>query len=236
MEWRKNLYQFEENPPGNSWKNIRERLDEDVPMVREALENFEEVPPAQSWKAISASLDNVPVVAPVRWYRRPAVITAAAAVLAGIIFFSAYLSQNETNNQGLSASVLKPVTPKATVPSGSDSFSSASADVLTPPVSIAEQPPSPSDAVDTRNEKYTPGPVHFKFDRDDENYIYLTTSTGELKRVSYKFEELIPEIRRQDGEIVQQWKNKLATSAFIPAGNNFFDIAEMIRLMEEERP
>jgi hypothetical protein len=72
--------------------------------------------------------------------------------------------------------------------------------------------------------------------QDDENYIYLVTNSGEVKRVSYKLEKMITEIRRQDGDKIRRWTDKLEHSAFIPAGDNFFDIAEMIKIMGEDRP
>ncbi len=82
----------------------------------------------------------------------------------------------------------------------------------------------------------TSDPVAVRMDNEDENYIYLVTKSGEVKRVSYKLEKMVPEIMKQDGEKFRKWSNKIEASAFIPAGNNFFDIAEMIRILGDEKP
>ena len=57
MEWRKNLYEYEETPPNNTWEKISRELDSDVPAIREALYDYAEEPPVSAWQAITANLD-----------------------------------------------------------------------------------------------------------------------------------------------------------------------------------
>jgi hypothetical protein len=239
MEWRKNLYEYEETPPNNNWEKISRELDSDVPAIREALYDYAEEPPVSAWQAITANLDQ-PSATPVFRYRKPlAYVAAAAAVLAGIMFFSDLLNGNEKEfAPEISASVYKPVAPvqEAQVPAEDNRTDSPSLDqqlAVIEKKSVEELQKQDDQLRISKRNIASIQPV--KFDPDDENYIYLTASNGEVKRLSYKFEEMIPEMKKQDSELIRKWKEKLEASSFIPAGNNFFDIAEMIRILQEEK-
>jgi hypothetical protein len=46
---------------------------------------------------------------------------------------------------------------------------------------------------------------------------------------------MIPAIRNDiDNPLLNQWKSKWQSSAFVPAGANFFDIADMISMLAEQ--
>ncbi|HLO82663.1 MAG TPA: hypothetical protein VK166_16975 [Chitinophagaceae bacterium] len=240
MEWRKNLYDYEETPPNNAWEMISKELDSDVPAIREALYDYAEEPPVTSWQAITASLDQ-PTISPIYRYRKPLTyVAAAAATITGLIFFSNYFNtdKKEFGTPEISASVYKPVAP-AVESQSSVETSEPDSPSVTRQLAVIEK--KSGEEVQQQNDQYQPAKRNIasiqqvRFDPDDENYIYLTTSKGEVKRLSYKFEEMIPEMKKQDGEMIRKWKEKLEASSFIPAGNNFFDIAEMIRIMQEEK-
>jgi len=70
---------------------------------------------------------------------------------------------------------------------------------------------------------------------DDGNYIHIVSSEGNTTRLSYKLQEMIPAIRNDvDNSRLNQWKSKLQASAFIPAGANFFDIADMVKMLSDQ--
>ncbi|HSF46367.1 MAG TPA: hypothetical protein VLA58_10165 [Chitinophagaceae bacterium] len=241
MEWRKNLYDYEAAPPNDTWEKISRELDSDVPAIREALYDYAELPPQGVWRGIESQLDEPKLLPLYRRYRKPLVyIAAAAAVLSGVMFFSNFLrTDKKTFSPDISASVYKPLEPAPQASTISpDRPKDSNNSLKLPPV--ADQKYS-SDAVplksDTRNETKTSiasiQPI--RFDPDDENYIYLTAANGEVKRVSYKFEEMIPEMKKQNSELIRKWKEKLEASSFVPAGDNFFDIAEMVKILQEEK-
>jgi hypothetical protein len=238
MEWRKNLYDYEATPPDNAWKNISQELDSDVPAIREALYNYAEVPPQGVWSHIESRLEDPKVVPFFRRYKRSiAYVAASAAVVAGILFFSDLLgTQEKTFSPDLSASVYKSVEP-APVPADSPAADPTDSNISSrqTPVTIQKQPVEAT--ADPRNEtrKTIASIQPVRFDPEDDNYIYLTAANGEIKRVSYKFEEMIPEMKKQNSELIRKWKEKLEASSFVPAGSNFFDIAEMVKLLQEEK-
>jgi hypothetical protein len=242
MEWRKNLYDYEAAPPNDTWEKISRELDSDVPAIREALYNYAEAPPQGVWPLIEVQLEDPKVVPLYRRYRRPIAYTAAAAaVVAGIMFFSNLFNTDKKSfTPDISASVFKPVESvpgSAPAPEPNDKPTDSNISSIQPPVTAQKSVPETVKPVDTRNEtkKAIAAIQPVRFDPDDENYIYLTASNGEVKRVSYKFEEMIPEMKNQNSELIRKWKEKLAASSFVPAGSNFFDIAEMVKILEEEK-
>jgi hypothetical protein len=70
----------------------------------------------------------------------------------------------------------------------------------------------------------------------DGNYIQIVSPEGNTTRVSYKLQEMIPAFRNDiDNPVLNKWKSKLQSSAFIPASVNFFDIADMVSLLAEQK-
>jgi hypothetical protein len=243
MEWRKNLYQFEATPTDDAWENIKKELETDVPKIRELFDEYTAQPPAQVWNAISSELDRSEKT-PVIWYLRPYFVTAAAASIAGIVFLYTYFfaGPGEFLTPDVSASVYKPAI-SSTLPATAanadknDSFEKRPPVILQPAMrDIVPFPGSFGKSSQGFSSITQPDPASMAVNQDDENYIYLVTNSGEVKRVSYKLEKMITEIRRQDGDKIRRWTDKLEHSAFIPAGDNFFDIAEMIKIMGEDRP
>lgn len=66
------------------------------------------------------------------------------------------------------------------------------------------------------------------------NYILHTNQNGEQIKVSSKLLPILPSGSKKNDSLIKNWQKKLGTSAYIPTGNNFFDIAEMIQFLEEE--
>jgi hypothetical protein len=74
----------------------------------------------------------------------------------------------------------------------------------------------------------------------DGNYIQVAGADGQYRRVSYKCRNMLPclvkggkiprDTQACEGQ-VEMWKQQLGRSGLVPAGDNFFDIAEMARLL-----
>lgn len=243
MEWRKNLYQFEATPPDDAWENVKKELETDVPKIRELFDEYTAQPPAQVWNAITTELDRSEKT-PVIWYRRPSFVTAAAASIAGIVFLYTYFfsGPGEFSTPDVSASVYKPaISTKLTTTTAdadkNDSIEKKPLVILQPGLhDIVPFSGSFGKSSQGISSSTQPDPASMAVNQDDENYIYLVTNSGEVKRVSYKLEKMITEIRRQEGDKISRWTDKLEHSAFIPAGDNFFDIAEMVKIMGEDQP
>lgn len=64
-----------------------------------------------------------------------------------------------------------------------------------------------------------------------------TPSTTNLKieqvKISPKIQSLLTSHSSQKDTLIQHWQKKIAHSPYVPTGNNFFDIAEMVHLIEE---
>jgi hypothetical protein len=70
----------------------------------------------------------------------------------------------------------------------------------------------------------------------DGNYIQIISPDGSVKRVSYKLKEMVPAIKDDfENPQLKHWKEKMQSAAFIPSNINFFDIADMVRLLEEQK-
>lgn len=235
MEWKKDLYHYQETPPPQIWEQVSAELDTDVPAIREALFDHAEEPPAGVWSSICRELDREIEKAPVIWYRRPVYAGAAAAALAAIVFLSTYL--NNEKGVDLSASVYKPAVESLKQQPSRVPGETAPAVNGPTPLSVApapfEQPISPVTQTSLPPDGRDLATYSLRDAQVDRNYIYFTTSSGELKRTNYKFERMIADMKKQDSEKMREWREKLAASAFIPTAGNFFDIAEMARLLEE---
>ena len=201
MEWRKNLYHFEEQPPEQAWELISKELEEDIPALRNKLFDVTAVPPPEVWHAVASEINGEetnPVQAPVIWYKKSWNI-AAAAVFAAVLFGVVYLNSNKIDPAGMSTAVINPV------PS-------------------SKNDPAPAPQKD---------PVSIF--QNDNNYIYFTSANGETKRLSYKLKPLLPALtKREHHVLLDKWSNTIENSAFIPSGNNFFDIVEMLRMVEQK--
>jgi hypothetical protein len=79
----------------------------------------------------------------------------------------------------------------------------------------------------------------------DGNYIQVVEPDGDVTRVSYKLADMVrsvlnpssPQSRADQqrwNHTLEAWKTKMAQSTYIPSGSNFFDIADMIRFLNEE--
>lgn len=70
-----------------------------------------------------------------------------------------------------------------------------------------------------------------------KQYIIHTNQNGDQVKVSPKLRFLVPALENANDSLIKKWHYKIAHSPYIPAGNNFFDIAEMVNLLEEkEKP
>jgi hypothetical protein len=222
MEWRKNLYHFEATPPDDAWENVKKELDSDVPKIRELLAEYTEQPPVPVWEAISAELDKSEETpdksqkTPLIWYRRPSFVTSAAASIAGIVLLYTFFfsERKDFSPADVSASVYKPSiqsTPPVTSVDrdNKDSVDKPSFSLLQPAtqdfVSLSQGSIHPDSRSANVSRITQADPLSMSMNQDDENYIYLVTNSGEVKRVSYKLEKMITEIRKQDGDKLRQW-------------------------------
>ena len=75
--------------------------------------------------------------------------------------------------------------------------------------------------------------------------ILIASPEGGYNRVSRKFTEMYQLIYAPEGKnltgkqywnnTLNQWKVKMEHSAFMPSGTNFFDLAEMVSVLEENQ-
>lgn len=232
MEWRKNLYQYEEQPPVHVWNLIATELESDVPEIRNKLVDLEAAPPSGTWENIVVEMAEEATVHSITpWYKKPWNIAAAAAS-AAILISTIYLgNQKDSISSGeISTSVFKP----ATRPQNNDLSSKPAV-----PQPILEADLSPGIAqsnIDQTHLSNYPKTARKTTRRKDSNYIYFTLGSGDERRLSYKLEEFLPAIRnRKQNELLDHWSAALENSAFVPSGNNFFDIVEMVKMVEEQR-
>lgn len=238
MDWRKNLYHYEEQPPLKAWEAISSELNDDIPSLRDRMYNYESVPPAGVWQAVASEISGRETdQSPVIWYKKPWNV-AAAAVTAAVVFGAVYFNSYKLPT-GVSTAVINPVSPSSSQP-----------DIpATPPApQPSAQPAEPASlaAADATNKqsfgtsaiekparkKATPSRK-----KDDSNYIYFTSSNGEERRLSYKLQPLLPAIKeKKHNEMLDKWSTALEKSAFVPSGNNFFDIVDMIRMVDQRLP
>lgn len=65
------------------------------------------------------------------------------------------------------------------------------------------------------------------------SFIIYTDQHGEQIKISTKLKSLLN--KNNKDTTMQHWQHKMATSPYVPAGNNFFDIAEMAKILEENK-
>lgn len=122
------------------------------------------------------------------------------------------------------------------------------------PVTEDPLPVSQSSPVNTKKPDYTTktesiieDPARISY--SDGNYIHVYSPDGEDNRVSYKLAGMVASLKQkgQQGKsestatkrwnkVLQQWTEKMGQSDFIPSGTNFFDIAEMAKMLETDTP
>lgn len=229
MDWRKNLYDFEEQPPEHIWDKVSDELAADAPAsLREGLYAYQEVPPAAVWDKVREELGwekPVRVLWPAGSWK---IATAAAAAT---LLFGAFYFNRDAGTPKVAASVIQPLEPAIPrqTPAPLASVTAPAVDSLPAQeqTSMAALPgKTVSGPVKSRTRKPAP----------DRNYIYFTSSEGDLRRLSYKLEKLLPAIRsNRKNEMVSEWTSALERSTFVPSGNNFFDIVEMVKMAEEKQ-
>jgi hypothetical protein len=87
-----------------------------------------------------------------------------------------------------------------------------------------------------------------KVSYSDGNYILVYSPEGDYKRVSYKLADMVHTLHETGqsaksqnadtqrwNKVLSEWKEKIGQSSFIPAGTNFFDIAEMAEMLNAEK-
>ena len=211
MEWRKNLYHLEEQPPEQSWDLISKELEDDIPAIRLKFQDLDSSPPPAVWEAVVNELDKTTKskVAPVKWYQKSWNILAAA-VFAAVVFGVLYININKFDAAGISTAVINPIP---------DSNSNTG--------SVQPAPQQEPSVLDLTAEQAS---------LKDNNYLYFTSVNGETKRLSYKLKTFLPALKNKKHHVVlDQWTSTLENSTLVPSGNNFFDIVEMVKLVEQKQ-
>ena len=231
MEWRNRLYQFEAQPPEHIWDNISEELGLDAPIsLREGLYQLDEAPPEGAWDRIAGTLE------PAREgkvRRMPGWSKVAVAIAASIIAFLPFMIRKDNVAPKVSVSMIRP---PITQPSPDPLPEIRPSDG-----SIADVPVLPSRPLDNQAPDPLPSAKHIGKAREriiekDHNYIYFTSRSGDQRRISYKLEKMLPAIRSDlRNDTVAQWMSALENSRFIPSGNNFFDILELVKLVDQKQ-
>ena len=231
MEWRNKLYHYEERPPEHVWANVSEELGQDAPVsLREGLYTLQETPPPHAWDQITAALKPEE---PVRLKRSSGVWRVALAAAAATVAFVAFFLNRDTAVPKVSVSMIRSVQPAPTpapVPEPKTSTPIPSVDPLPP----SSQHESVSNTAVSPAPKSTKTPARLTV--KDPNYIYFTSRSGDQRRLSYKLEKMLPAIRSQErNDTVTRWTSTLEHSSFVPCGNNFFDILELVKLIEQQK-
>ena len=208
MEWRKNLYHLEEQPPEQSWELISKELEDDIPALRMKLYDLSTEPPEGTWDAVESKLDPTEKKrpeAPVIWYRKSWNL-AAAAIFAVVLFGVVYINFNKLNPTDISTAVINPLPASQT-------------DGPNPESVIESVVNLPAEEASLK----------------DNNYIYFTSVNGDTRRLSYKLKPFLPALKnKRHHAVLDKWSSQLEKSSFVPSGNNFFDIMEMVQLVEQK--
>lgn len=231
MEWRNKLYHYEEEPPEHVWDRVSGELEQDAPAyIRESLYELRETPPADAWENISGALGKEKT-GKVR--RIPGSWKVASAIAAAVLAFLPFLIWRESLAPKVSVSMIRPSRPEPSpspVPQNATSALTPDNEVREPSMSI-----EPLIQESLSDNTHSSGSIGMVFQKD-RNYIYFTSRSGEQRRISYKLEKLLPAIRSHvRNDTVARWMSTLEHSSFIPSGNNFFDILEMVKLAEQNQ-
>ena len=214
MQWQKKIYQYEETPPEEIWERLQKEIADDPIQLRTSLTNAESEPPENAWQNIVRGISDTEV-APVidirarnynRLFSYAAIITGSMLIIAALLYV--YLNNEEgLNTKEFTTSI---------IPSDSPAKGNVTEPAVKPPVSYA-----------------------------DGNYIQVLTNDGAYKNVSYKFYDMVQVMYANDTQAstsegrkywqntISAWNEKIVTSSFVPSGSNFFDLAEMISILEE---
>jgi len=224
MQWQKKLYQHEEIPPVEVWQKLQQEIADDPAQLRTVLSEFESDPPADAWQQIAVSISDVELTPVIdlraRNYNR--LYSYAAIIVGAMLIISALLYVYINNKQGLDA------TEFSTSIIRTDSPDKAKPGLASSGITSSLNKPS----------------VSF----DDGNYIQVLSSEGGYNRISYKFYEMVQAMysdslkytsgaqgKKYWQHTITSWKEKIGQSSYVPAGSNFFDLAEMISMLEENK-
>jgi hypothetical protein len=164
MEWKKNLSDYQAEPPAQAWDHIATQLDQEAPaFIQETLYHLDAAPPASVWAEVSNQLGQTvspPATVKKLWYRNPWNVAAAAAV-AAVIFGITYTKDSSQASSGISTAVVSPM-PNAPTHQGAGQENTATSD---------------------------PDPLGTAMKNKDNNYLYFVSKSGETKRLSYKLQK-----------------------------------------------
>lgn len=178
---------------------------------RNALHDFEENPPSHCWSEIKESLDqDIPAIRKQLYeYSENPPLTVGQKILSQIE------GRKKTNIFYLSRSKV---------------MAAASLAVLLA-LSVLYIISSPENRPKVGAAVYQSGN---KEENATRSYILFTNQKGEQINISPKLHSVLqPTVKRNDS-LIQTWQKKLSNSAYVPTGNNFFDIAEMVHILEED--
>ncbi len=211
MQWQQKLYHHTEEPPAETWERLKNELAQEPFLLRNQLDSFEEIPPADAWNKISIEIkpeEKAVIETPVRHISKLRIWAYAAVITTTILVITglAQLIRNEGN--GFSSSEL-------------------SASISRPDTQVK------------KNQLSAPQVIY-----SDSNFILVSNQGGGYDRVSYKFNEMVEAMYGKNNSgnkhkqywnsTLAKWKSKMEHSSFMPSGSNFFDMAEMISVLEEK--
>jgi hypothetical protein len=264
MDWRKKLYHQETPPPESVWEALSVELRDDPAFLRLMLRNQEVEAPPMAWEKIRAELgEPSPAVVPMNepalrkpfWH-----YVAAAAVIgitvAGILFLSpdgrSPVPATDMATSLSSADSPPRLNGSATSPAEQEPASTsekpqpgdlAIANAKSPGTRPKDILPATSDAEVPAAMPRRAGAEKPKLIYTDGNYIQVASEDGQYRRVSYKCENMLPCLvkgkRKAEpkpcDENLEKWKMQLGLAGFVPAGDNFFDIAGMAQMLEASK-
>lgn len=196
--------------------------------------------PAEAWEAIRESIAPEPEKQPAPVRRMPVwQYAAAAVVILGTALGIYYISPGKNSPVG-AEQLATSLIPKDSPLAGTSATPAPAVPVATAAVTTPDPAKADPGHPHTFKEYHSPG---ITVSYTDGNYIRLRATDGRDHRVSYKCAVLIPclangakaEDKVPCAEDLNNWKKKLGESGFIPAPDNFFDIAGMASMLESAK-
>ena len=261
MDWRKKLYHHEAPPPDKTWAAIADRLKDDPAGLRRRLADQEIPPPAQVWSEIRLHLDQDDIqkefkTIPIR--KMPFWQYAAAAVIVGFtalgVFYLTPHGESPKMQVKMATSISSTAKKWKDSRSLNDSLRNSSSPSIVDTISrniihgnadqMGSNQKNESSSAEISEEREK-AKVQPKMTNVEGHYIHLAKGMAQYDRISYKCQDLIPCLMKKDKntssstractEQVEKWKSQLGKAGFIPSGDNFFDIAEMVDYLKKNK-
>ena len=241
---RQSLYMHSENPPAELWDKVFTQIAQPASTQPARIINFRRK--ALSYAAAIVGL-GIFISVIVFMTNNNEQTLGVKDLAAGISMDdSQQISDPDTNNQlAMENPVPEPEKSSTIEKEAAKEPKPAIEDPL--PVTQSSMAIAKKPSYTTKTESIIEDPASISY--SDGNYIHVYSTDGEDNRISYKLAGMVASLNQkgQQGKpessatkrwnkVLQEWTEKMGQSSFIPSGTNFFDIAEMARMLETDTP